>query len=108
MKMNLGSALEKFAALVNLENRPTKVNWTVSWPSTLEISGKTARITGLISSLILLGQGGKHLFFRKKMFIIDMCRYVYTFFVDQKCSPKISCHNSEPFKQCMGSDFLAQ
>ena len=36
-----GSALEKFAALVNPENEPTKVNWTLSWPSAVEICGKT-------------------------------------------------------------------
>jgi len=36
-----GSALEKFAAIVNPENKPTKVNWTLSWPSALEICGKT-------------------------------------------------------------------
>ena len=29
-----GSALEKFAAIVNPENEP-KVNWTLSWPSAL-------------------------------------------------------------------------
>jgi len=36
-----GSALEKFAAIVNPENKPTKVNWTLSWPSALEICGTT-------------------------------------------------------------------
>jgi len=36
-----GSALEKFAAIVSPENKPTKVNWTLSWPSALEICGKT-------------------------------------------------------------------
>ena len=36
-----GSALEKFAAIVNPEDKPTKVNWTFSWPSALEICGKT-------------------------------------------------------------------
>jgi hypothetical protein len=38
-----GSALEKPAAIVSLENKPTKVNWTLSWPwpSALEICGKT-------------------------------------------------------------------
>ena len=35
-----GSALENFAAIVNPE-KPTKVNWTLSWPSALEICGKT-------------------------------------------------------------------
>ena len=35
-----GSALEKFAAIVNPENKPTKANWTLSWPSALEICGK--------------------------------------------------------------------
>ena len=33
-----GSAL--LAAIVNPENKPTKVNWTLSWPSALEICGK--------------------------------------------------------------------
>ena len=36
-----GSALEKFAAIVNPEDIPTKVNWTLSWPSALEMCGKT-------------------------------------------------------------------
>ena len=36
-----GSALEKFAAIVKPENKPTKVNWTLSWPSALQICGKT-------------------------------------------------------------------
>jgi len=36
-----GSALEKFAAIVNPENKPTKVNWTLSWPSALEICVKS-------------------------------------------------------------------
>ena len=27
-----GSALEKFAAIVNPDDKPTKVNWTLSWP----------------------------------------------------------------------------
>ena len=35
-----GSALEKFAAIVSPENKPTKVNWTLSWPSASEICGK--------------------------------------------------------------------
>ena len=35
-----GSALEKIAAIVNPENKPTKVNWALSWPSALEICGK--------------------------------------------------------------------
>ena len=35
-----GSALEKFAAIVNPESKPTKVKWTLSWPSALEICGK--------------------------------------------------------------------
>jgi hypothetical protein len=34
-----GPALEKNAAIVNPENK-IKVNWTVSWPSALEISGE--------------------------------------------------------------------
>ena len=36
-----GSAREKFAALVNPEDKPTKVNWTLSWPIALEICRKT-------------------------------------------------------------------
>ena len=36
-----GSALEQLAAIVNPENKPTKVNWTLSWSSALEICGKT-------------------------------------------------------------------
>ena len=36
-----GSALEKFAAIVNPGHKPTKVNWTLSWTSALEICGKT-------------------------------------------------------------------
>ena len=33
-KINRGSALEKFAAIVNPENKP-KVNLTLSWPAAL-------------------------------------------------------------------------
>ena len=52
-----GSALEKFAAIVNPENKPTKVNWALSWPSALEICGKIVLYNeGLISGLILLGK----------------------------------------------------
>ena len=36
-----GSALKKFAAIVNPEIKPTKVNWTLSWPSALEMCEKT-------------------------------------------------------------------
>ena len=32
-----GSALEKFSAFANPANKPTKVNWTLSWPSAFEI-----------------------------------------------------------------------
>ena len=35
------SALEKFAAIVKPENKPTKVNWALSWPSALDICGRT-------------------------------------------------------------------
>ena len=35
-----GSALEQFAAIVNPENKPTKLNWTLSWPSALEMCGE--------------------------------------------------------------------
>ena len=34
-----GSAMEKFAANVSPGNNPTKVNWTLSWPSAFEICG---------------------------------------------------------------------
>ena len=51
-----GSALENHAAIVNPENKPTKVNWTLSWPSALEICGKLFFNKGLISGLILLGK----------------------------------------------------
>ena len=61
-----GSALEKFAALVNPENKPTKLNWTLSWPSALEICGKQFFNKGVISGLILLGQGEKQDFFQEK------------------------------------------
>ena len=38
-------------------NRPTKVNWALSWPSALEICGKIVLYNeGLISGLILLGK----------------------------------------------------
>ena len=32
---------KSFAAIMNPENKPTKVNWTLSWPSSLEMCGKT-------------------------------------------------------------------
>jgi len=34
-----GSALENFAAIVNPENKPTKVNWALSWPSDAQCLG---------------------------------------------------------------------
>ena len=34
-----GSAQEQFAEIPNLSNKPTKVNWTLSWPSALGICG---------------------------------------------------------------------
>ena len=42
-----GSALDKFAAIVSPENKPTKVNWTLSWPSASEICGKSCSLIGL-------------------------------------------------------------
>ena len=51
-----GSALEKFAAIVNPEAIPTKVNWALSWPSALEFVEKLFFNKGLISGLILLGK----------------------------------------------------
>jgi hypothetical protein len=50
------SALEKFAAIVNPDGKPMKVNWTRSWPSALEICGKLSFNKDLISGLILLGK----------------------------------------------------
>jgi hypothetical protein len=50
-----GSALEKVAALVNPENKPTRVtrvNWTLSWPIALEICGKTVHL-GLPMHLVV-------------------------------------------------------
>ena len=35
------SALKKIAASANPENKITKVNWTLSWPSALEICGES-------------------------------------------------------------------
>ena len=35
-----GSPPEKFAVIPNLGNKRTKVNWTLSWSSALEICGK--------------------------------------------------------------------
>ena len=35
------SALEKFAAFMNPENKPAKENCALSWPSALEICGET-------------------------------------------------------------------
>ena len=40
----LGSALENVAAIVNPQNKPTKVNWIISWPSAFEISRKCSLI----------------------------------------------------------------
>jgi hypothetical protein len=52
-----GSALKKFAVIVNPEIKPTKVNWTLSWPSALEMCEETVFeiYKGLISGLILSG-----------------------------------------------------
>ena len=64
-----GSALEKFAANVNPGNKPSKVNWVLSWPSALEICGKAVLeklYKGLIIDLILLGQADKQYFFPEK------------------------------------------
>ena len=41
---SLGSRIssgKKLAAILKPENKPTKVNWTLSWPSALGICGKT-------------------------------------------------------------------
>ena len=51
-----GSALENFAAIVNPE-KPTKVNWTLSWPSALEICGKTVLYSGFNKRSDSFGKG---------------------------------------------------
>ena len=59
-------ALEKFAAIVNPENKPTKMTWTLSWPSALEILWKNCYLIykGFISDLILLGKTDKQYVFQ--------------------------------------------
>ena len=52
-----GSALEKFAAIVNPEHKPTKVNWTLSWPSALEICGETVLESGFNKRSDSFGKG---------------------------------------------------
>jgi hypothetical protein len=56
---------------------------------------------GLISGLILLGQGEKHFFLEKMLGVF----YTNIFLDKNNCLPKISCHNSEPSKHYMGSEF---
>jgi len=63
---------------VNPENKPTKVNWALPWPSALEICGKPFFNKGLMSGLILLGQDTSKIFFQKK------CSVFYTFFFEGK------------------------
>jgi hypothetical protein len=53
------------------------------------------------SGLILLGQGKKQGFFQKNMFGFFNPNI---FWDKQNCSPKISCHNSEPSKHCWGPE----
>ena len=170
---SLGSRISSGKVCCNCdpENKPTKVNWALSWPSALEICGKMLFNKGLISSLILLekvwtlnlavacgkglpffswlqdqlwksslqlwtlrtnllkwigpshgpvpwkfvekvffnkgssslillGQGEKRDFFRK-----NVRSFLHIHFFGQKhMHPKISCHNSEPSKQCRGSE----
>jgi hypothetical protein len=76
-----GSALDKIAAIVNPENKPTKVNWTLSWPSALEICGKLFFNKGLKSDLILLGTADRHDFFQKKCYFL-----IQTFFKNKVVS----------------------
>jgi len=86
---------------VNPENKPTKVNWTLSWPSALEICGKLFFNKGLlISDLILLGTADNHVFFAEKMSSFFDLNIVF----QKAWPPKISCHNSEPANQSMGSE----
>jgi hypothetical protein len=61
--------------------------------------GKLFFNKGLKGGLILLGQGEKQDFFHK-----TCSDFLQTFFGQKKCNPKISCHNSEPSKQRMGSE----
>jgi hypothetical protein len=56
----LGSALENVAAIVNPENKPTKVNWIISWPSVFEMSGKMFFNKGSLSDLMFWGAADKH------------------------------------------------
>ena len=56
----LGSALENVAAIVNPENKPTKVNWIISWPSVFEMSGKMFFNKGSLSDLMFWASADKH------------------------------------------------
>ena len=51
-----GSPPEKFNVIPSPENKPTKANWALSWPSALEISGKLFFNKGLVGGLILVGK----------------------------------------------------
>ena len=57
---SIGSALENVAAIVNPENKPTKVNWIISWPSVFEMSGKMFFNKGSLSDLMFWGTADKH------------------------------------------------
>ena len=56
--VSLGSRISSGKVCCNVKpaNKPTKVNWALSWPSALQICGKTVLNKGLISGLILLGK----------------------------------------------------
>ena len=71
-----GSALENFAAIVNPENKPTKVNWTLSWPSALEIRGKTVLYSGFNKRSDSFGNSRQARFFAEQMssfFLFQPC-----------------------------------
>ena len=57
--VSLGSRISSGKVCCNVKpaNKPTKVNWALSWPSALQICGKTVLNKGLISGLILFGKG---------------------------------------------------
>ena len=99
--MNSGSTAEKFAAIVNPEANLLKRIGPLHGPVPWKFVEKLFFNKGVISGLILLGRGEKPDFFRKH---VQFFFYTNIFLDKKHCPPKISCHNSEPSKQCMGSE----
>ena len=54
-----GSALEKFAAIASLEFQSTRVNWSLSWSSALEIYGSCV-LSGFNRRSDFFGKGRQH------------------------------------------------